>query len=198
DKVLPDKDSPLPVIGMTRRDAIIWCNAYSEMMKLKPVYCSDPEFKNPIKSAEPGEFHSTENKAKGGFDNPYVNWAGNGYRLPTEAEWLYAVSYIDGKKWLDPAVLGNDANGLGFVYVPGRITEWLWDFYAEYPKPAMKDYRGPDPDGSPAGSPNVLHGGYTEKSVVDPNTFNVSAGYRVRKYALVGDIRNGFRVAASK
>lgn len=208
DKILPDKDSALPVIGISRRDAIVWCNAYSEMMKLKPVYCSDAAFKNPIKSSEFGDFHSTENKAKGGFDNPYVNWQGDGYRLPTEGEWLYSATYVDGTKWADPSALKNEENKSGFVYVSNRLIEWLWDFYADYPAsaeasagkpaPAFIDYRGVEPADTPAGSPNVLHGGYVEKSPVDPNMFTVSLGHRIRYYALLCDLRIGFRVAKSR
>ncbi len=215
DKILPDKDSLLPVIGISRRDVIVWCNAYSEMTKLKPVYCSDAAFKNPIRTSEFGDFPSSENKAKGSFDNPYVNWAADGYRLPTEGEWLYSASYIDGQKWADPAALKNEENKSGFVYIPNRLNEWLWDFYADYPAsasdyaeatsdkkasagkpaPVFIDYRGVEPADTPAGSPNVLHGGYTEKSAVDPNTFTVSLGYRIREYALVCSILNTFRVA---
>jgi hypothetical protein len=198
DKILPDKDSPLPVIGISRRDAIVWCNAYSQMTKLKPVYCSDPEYKNPIKSSEFGNFPSSENKAKGGFDYPYADWTADGYRLPTEGEWLYAATYIDGTKWLDPNALSNDSNKSGFVYNSGRLTELLWDFYAEYPAGGMKDYRGVEPADTPAGSPNVLHGGMTEKSITDPNMFAVSIGYRIREYPLQCDLRNGFRVARSR
>jgi formylglycine-generating enzyme required for sulfatase activity len=204
---LPTKDSVNPVMGISRRDAIVWCNAYSQMTGLKPLYCSDAEFKNPIKSSEPGNYPSSENKNKGGFDNPYVNWSANGYRLPTEGEWLYAATYIDGVKWLDAAELKNDGNKSGFVYNPGKFTEWLWDFYAEYPASAeasagkpiadLKDYRGPEPADSPAGSPNVLHGGITEKSISNPNMFVVSIGYRIREYPLQSDIRNGFRTAKS-
>lgn len=195
---LPTKDSVNPVIGISRRDAIVWCNAYSQMMKLKPAYCSDAAFKNPIKSSEFGDFHSSENKAKGGFDNPYVDWSADGYRLPTEGEWLYAATYIDGTKWKDVNELKNDGNRSGFVYNPGMFTEWLWDFYSDYPSQDMKDYRGVEPADTPAGSPNVLHGGMTEKSILDPNMFAVSLGYRIQEYPLRCDMRNGFRVAKSK
>ena len=190
DKIQPDKDSPLPVTGISRRDAIVWCNAYSEMMKLKPVYFSDAAFKNQIKSSEFGDYHSTENKNKGGFDYPYVDWGADGYRLPTEGEWLYAVTYIDGTKWADVTALKNDENKSGFVYEYNKITEWLWDIYDVYPVSDMKDYRGSEPGDTPAGRPNVLHGGYTEKSVgpehvhgkhrTQDNTLPAGGGYAQR------------------
>jgi hypothetical protein len=195
---LPTKDSTNPVIGISRRDAIVWCNAYSQMMKLKPLYCSDAAFKNPIKSSEFGDYPSSENKTPGSFDNPYVDWSASGYRLPTEGEWLYSASYIDGQKWADPNALSNDSNKSGFVYVSNKYTEWLWDFFADYPTADMKDYRGVEPSATPAGSPNVLHGGYTEKSPIDPNMFTVSIGYRIQKYPLLCDSRNGFRVVRGK
>jgi hypothetical protein len=192
---LPSKDSQNPALGMEWRDAMVWCNAYSQMMKLNPVYCSDPEFKNPIKSSEKGDFPSSLNKAKGSFDNPYVNWAGSGYRLATEGEWLYAASYIDGKAWAEPAAQKIETNGLGFVYTPGKGAEMLWDIKSEFPKTEQKDYRGPDnPDG-----PHVIHGGPDRGVLEKRGTYSPDAlGKRESVYSLAGDLYNGFRVAKSK
>jgi hypothetical protein len=203
-KEVPTRDSDSPVRGVSWRDAIVWCNAYSQMMKLKPVYCSDARFKDPIKSSVFGDNASSDNQAPGSFDNPYVDWSAAGYRLPTEGEWLYAVSYIDGKKWLDPNAQSNDANGLGFVYRSGIISEFMWDRFGDYPSSAeasagkpgieIKDYRGPE-----TGGPKVLHGGIDPESAVNPNTYKaVSIGCRISQYPLVCSILNGFRVAQKK
>ncbi|MCE5300678.1 MAG: formylglycine-generating enzyme family protein [Spirochaetia bacterium] len=192
---LPLKDSPNPALGMEWRDAIVWCNAYSQMMKLKPGYCSDPEFKNPIKSSKKGDFPSSVNKAKGSFDNPYTDWAGNGYRLPTEGEWMYAAMYVDGGKWADISAQKNEANGSGFVYAPERGAEMLWDIYEAYPQSAQKDYRGPDNPNRP----HVIHGGPDRDVLEKKGTYVPAAiGKRESIYSLAGDIYNGFRVARSK
>jgi len=88
-----------PVTTINWRDAIVWCNAYSQEMGLIPVYCSDSGFTTAIKRSETGSYATTINTTAGSFDNPYVNWSANGYRLPTEGEYQYAASYKDGTSW---------------------------------------------------------------------------------------------------
>jgi formylglycine-generating enzyme required for sulfatase activity len=88
-----------PVTTINWRDAIVWCNAYSRMAGLTPVYCSDAGFTTEIKSSADGSYESIANTTAGSFDNPYVNWSANGYRLTTEGEYQYAASYIDGTNW---------------------------------------------------------------------------------------------------
>jgi len=41
-----------PVSSVNWRDALVWCNAYSELAGKTPVYCSDAAI--PIKSSNPG------------------------------------------------------------------------------------------------------------------------------------------------
>jgi formylglycine-generating enzyme required for sulfatase activity len=88
-----------PVTTVNWRDAIVWCNAYSQKSGLTPVYCSDAGLTTPIKDSTNGAYGSSVNTTAGSFDNPYVNWSTNGYRLPTEGEYQYAASYKDGTSW---------------------------------------------------------------------------------------------------
>jgi formylglycine-generating enzyme required for sulfatase activity len=88
-----------PVTSINWRDAIVWCNAYSQKIGLSPAYYSDAAFTTPVKSSENGSYGSSVNTASGSFDNPYVNLSATGYRLPTEGEYQYAGSYIDGTNW---------------------------------------------------------------------------------------------------
>jgi sulfatase modifying factor 1 len=70
-----------PVTFISWRDAIVWCNAYSEMSGLTPCYTySSSVIKN-----------STDGNATA-CDNAVCDWSANGYRLPTEGEWQYAAS----------------------------------------------------------------------------------------------------------
>ena len=107
-----------PVTTINWRDAIVWCNAYSQMSGLTPVYCSDSGLTTPIKNSQDGSYGSSINTTAGSFDNPWVNWNATGYRLPTEGEWQYAASYKDGSSWTPY----NYASGATAAYTDTTAT----------------------------------------------------------------------------
>lgn len=66
-----------PVQLVNWYDVTKWCNARSQQAGLTPVYYTDAGFSGVYTNGQDAY--------------PYANWAANGYRLPTEAEWEKAA-----------------------------------------------------------------------------------------------------------
>jgi formylglycine-generating enzyme required for sulfatase activity len=129
----------LPVEQVSWNDAITFCNKLSEKERLKPYY----------------QFGA------GAVSD------GDGYRLPTEAEWEYAAragpggagaySFGDDPVQLDryawyranahetthPVGSRKLPNAFGLFDMHGNVSEWCWDWKAPYEAMAAVDPVGP-------------------------------------------------------
>ena len=141
-----------PVSEVSWFDVTTFCNRLSEREELAPCYR---------------------------IDDQKVSWIEDtgGYRLPTEAEWEYAVragtegrwSFGDDESELDRyawsignsddephPVAAREPNPWGLHDMHGNVWEWCWDAYEEYRKEPATDPRGAE---KAPGALRVLRGG---------------------------------------
>jgi formylglycine-generating enzyme required for sulfatase activity len=171
----------LPVEQVSWNDAIAFCNKLSELEGLRPYY----------------QFGA-------GAESD-----GEGYRLPTEAEWEYACRAGNPARYsfgADPAGLGDYAwfdgnsgkqthpvgqkrpNAFGLFDMHGNVYEWCWDGYdAKYYEQSPTD----DPRGPSGPSGRVIRGGSwgyyprlarsADRNGFAPGLRNILLGFRLAR-----------------
>ncbi len=197
------KGDNLPVELVSWYNAVEFCNKLNEKHGLKPYYKIDKRRKDPNNKSE--------------YDDR--KWVvtiagGNGFRLPTEAEWEYAcragtiTAFHYGDK-MDSSMANFDGNypynadkgvyrgktiavgsfkpnAYGLYDMHGNVWEWCWDWYGGYSSVSN------DPKGADSGEYSVLRGG---------SWVNVGGDLRsaVRNWggAVYRGVSYGFRVVRS-
>ena len=87
-----------PVTNISWRDAIVWCNAFSELENRSPCYT----YKGKV-------LRDASNAAE--IDLAECDWNADGFRLPSETEWEYAARKIRGREGKQSFIAGNRVSG---------------------------------------------------------------------------------------
>ncbi|MFA5672680.1 MAG: SUMF1/EgtB/PvdO family nonheme iron enzyme [Synergistaceae bacterium] len=161
-----------PVEQVSWLNAIEYCNRRSMQEGLTPCYSYGTYGTNP------DGWPSGWNTSVSNHTNVSCNWTANGYRLPTEMEWMFAAkggnqsqgytysgsNDLNAVGWYwdnwgtsehsTHTVGALAANELGTFDMSGNVWEWVWDIYGNYPSGNQTD-----PTGPVSGSYRVVRGG---------------------------------------
>ena len=158
-----------PVERVSWFNAIEYCNRRSLQEGLTPCYSYSTYGTNP------DDWPSGWNTSYSNHTNVNCNWTANGYRLPTEMEWMFAAKggnqsqgytysgsntigdvawYYSNSSSTTHTVGTKAANELGTFDMSGNVCEWVWDIYGSYPSGSQNN-----PTGANSGSARVFRGG---------------------------------------
>jgi formylglycine-generating enzyme len=158
-----------PVNKATWFNAIEYCNRRSISEGITPCYTYGSY------GTDPGYWPAGWNIDSADHLNIACNWTANGYRLPTEMEWMFAARggnlahdyvysgsdsadnvawYVDNSGSFIHSVGLLQPNELGIFDMSGNVWEWCWDISAYYTPGSQTNPTGPT-----TGTSRVLRSG---------------------------------------
>lgn len=181
------ENDSLPLTDITYYDAVLYANAKSKLEKRDTVYTYRSELFDEEKhctNLEGFAFHADI----------------DGYRLPTEAEWVYAATQAWNVKnsWnnsnseykLHPVCsIGTDS--AGFCDMAGNAMEWVNDWLGLFRDTTVTNYAGA-PDGGDMGE-RIVKGGNYSSSAKELNPYSRGDVYTVTSSTRAEYV--GFRLA---
>jgi formylglycine-generating enzyme required for sulfatase activity len=201
----PDSDNR-PVENVSWFDAVRWCNALSLLEGRRPAYRCDEALMR-VADLTSWDQWSTDPDLRRRLAEAASPLPGDGYRLPTEAEWEFAcragsetsfwsgedaadlarVGWFDQNSERETHVVGKRANPWGLCDMHGNVWEWCTDWFGAYPTETA-----PDPLGPRHGEWRVVRGGSYHDSAAWCRSACRDAGPPVSRLPFIG-----FRIAVS-
>lgn len=210
DGAAPTENKNHPVTNVSWRDAVVWCNAVSEMEGLTPYYYLEgttdfTDTTQVIRVSAPGNRYGTNPDkvdpvalTKDKAENAVFNVKSNGYRLPYTDEWAYVhnggenFSFSGSNDALEVGWIKENAEGkthpaaekqpnkYGIYDMTGNVSEYCQN------------------EKSAGSGQYVMYGDSWKLSQKDGNTFSVGGapesysisdarGFRVLKNGYIGD-----------
>jgi len=194
-----------PVQMVNWYEALVFCNKLSMLECLTPVY----SINGSTDTARWGKVPTSDIDSS--WDAVQADWSADGYRLPTEMEWMWAAMGADkdnpgkvnttgyNKNFAGSNSVGDYAwteensndkthpvgtkqpNELGLHDMSGNVWEWCWDWYNDYPTGSLDNYRG-----AATGDYHVYHGGIWIIYADDVTVVNRSGNVPCLRYFNLG------------